>query len=70
MAPDEQVAVLEQIADLLLDPLLAPGGTRAAFEPGRPRGNLGAPAAKSLRSLATAERTALVTSLRTWNVQS
>jgi len=25
--PDEQVAVLEQVADLLLDPLLAPGGT-------------------------------------------
>ena len=70
MVPNEQVPVLEQIADFLLDPLLRRAARRAAFEPGRPRANLGAPAFKSLRSLATAERTALVTSRRTWNVQS
>jgi hypothetical protein len=42
----------EQVTDLLLDPLLAPGGAarRAAFEPGRPRGSFGAPAASRLRS--------------------
>ena len=70
MTPDEQVTVLEQIADLPLDPLLAPAARRAAFEAGRPRPSLGALAARRLRSLATAPRTALVTSLRTWNVQS
>ena len=43
---------------------------RAAFVPGRPRGSFGAPAASRLRSWARAERTALVTSRRTWNVQT
>ena len=42
----------------------------ASFELGRPRGNLGAPAARRLRSWATAERTALFTSCRTWNWQT
>ena len=68
--PDEQVAVLEQLTDLPLDPFLAPGGLLCRLELGRPRGHLGASEARSLRSLATAERTALVTSLRTGKVQS
>src|SRR5947209_480615 len=38
MTPDEQVAVLEQITDLLFDPLLAAGGT-----PGGPRAGTAPP---------------------------
>ena len=72
MRLDEQVAVLEEVArPSVLDPLLAPGRRRAAgVARGRPRGNFGAVAASRLRSLATAERTALVTSRRMWKVQS
>ena len=62
------MAVLDEVADLRLDPLLAPRW--AAFEAGRPRGNLGMPPARLLRTLATAERTALISACRTWNVQT
>ena len=55
MVSHEEAAVLEQLTDLPRDPLL---------EPGRPRANLGASDARFLRSLATAPRIALVTSLR------
>ena len=70
MVPDEQIPMLEQVTDLLLDPLRTTGGACAAFEAGRPRPSLGAPAARPLRSLATAERTALVTSRRTCTVRT
>ena len=64
---DEQVPVREQLTHLLLDSLLRPAARLAAFELGRRRGNLGAPAARRLRSWATAERIAVFTSCRTWN---
>ena len=72
MPLDEQVAVLEQLADLPLDPLLAAGGAPGGLvERGAgPAAASGRVAASRLRILATAERTALVTSRRTWNVQS
>ncbi len=71
MLLDEQVAVLEEVADFPLDPLLAPGRVLCRLcGLGRPRGNLGAVAANRLRSWATAERIALVTSRRMWKVQS
>src|SRR5262249_52724821 len=43
---------------------------RAALERGGPRGSFGAPAARRLRSWATAARAALVISRRTWKVQT
>ena len=58
--PHEQIAVLEQLTDLAVDPLVAPPACRAALVAcGRPRGSLGALAASRFRSWATAERTAL-----------
>src|SRR5262249_37894940 len=68
----EQVAVREQLSDLALDPLLAPGAAprRAASVPGRPRGSFGAVAGSRLRSWATAGGTGLTTSGRTWRVQT
>ena len=62
--------MLEQVADLLLEPLLRRAARRAAFVAGRPRVSLGLRAASSLRTLATARRTALVSSRRTWNRQT
>src|SRR5262249_39697308 len=72
MPPDEQVAVVEQLADLPLDRLVAAGGGGGAPRAARraPPARAGAVAASRLRSCATAERTALVTSRRTWKVQT
>ena len=70
MMSHEQVTMLEQIADLLLDPLLTAGGTPGRLRGGTTLRSLGAVAASPLRSWATEPSTALVTSLSTWKVQS
>ena len=71
MLLDEQVAVLEEVADFPLDPLLAPGRVLCGLGGlGPAPRQLGALAANRLRSWATAVRIALVTSRRMWKVQS
>ena len=70
MVLDEEVAMLEQLTDLAARSAFCGAACCAALVAGRPRGSLGVPAARALRSLAMAERTALLRSRRTWNVQS
>jgi hypothetical protein len=55
---DEQVAVLEQVADLLLDPFLAAGLTPGGLRGGSPSRQLGHAGRQVLARLATKERTA------------
>ena len=51
MALDEQVAVLEQLADLPLDPLLAPGGTLRRLRAGTAPRQLGSAGRQALAHL-------------------
>jgi len=59
----EQVAMFQQVSDLLLDPLGQPRRFAGGGENGRPRTSLGFVAASSLRTLAPACSTAFVSSL-------
>ena len=51
MTPDEQVTVLEQTADLLLDPLLATGGTPGDLRGGTAPPQLGSRGRQALAQL-------------------
>ena len=59
MVLDEEVAVLEQLTDLLLDPLLAACRLLRRLRAGATPWQLGSTGRQALRTLATAERTAL-----------